>query len=106
MHSEIEDGPAQPQDWLTLSLPSELDLRQASALQETLLAGLNRGVALCLDAAGVTRMSTASVQVLIAFVVAAGQRGIPVTIRTPSPVFQAAFALLGLSAVFASATAR
>jgi anti-anti-sigma regulatory factor len=84
---------------LSLSLDPVLDLRAAVSLKKTLQQGLDRKAPLAIDASAVTRMSTASVQVLTAFVRETHTSGIPLTLKNSSPVFDAAFANLGLESI-------
>jgi len=84
---------------LSLALDPVLDLRAAAPLKDTLQQGLAHSNPLTIDAGAVTRMSTASVQVLTAFVLEAQKAGRPLALKNSSPVFDAAFNDLGLAGV-------
>jgi anti-anti-sigma regulatory factor len=92
----------QPVERLSLSLDACLDMRAAAALKSELLQGLAMAKPLLIDAGAVSRMSTACVQVLTAFIFAARKAGTPLTIKNPSSVFETAFANLGLGDVLGS----
>jgi anti-anti-sigma regulatory factor len=85
---------------LSLSLDPVLDLRAAVSLKETLQQGLERKAPLLIDAGAVTRMSTASVQVLTAFVLETRRSGISLSLKNSSPAFDAAFVNLGLAGIW------
>jgi|GEM_PF-1439198 len=91
---------------LSLSLDPVLDLRAAGSLKETLQQGLGRDNPLMIDAGAVTRMSTACVQVLTAFVLETQRTGRPLTLKDSSAVFDAAFISLGLAGVLNGIKAR
>lgn len=91
------DVPAAPA--VKYNLEAVLDLRAASGLRQRLMQLLGEGAPLELDASQVKRISTASIQVIAAFVAAARQSGRPLSIKSKSPVFAAAFASLGLDSI-------
>jgi anti-anti-sigma regulatory factor len=78
-----------------------MDLRAATPLKATLDDALGKALPLVIEAAPVERMSTARIQMLIAFVDAARKAGISVTFSRPSPAFLGAFESLGLASVIA-----
>lgn len=82
---------------LSLALNPVLDLRAALPLKETLQQGLGRETPLLIDASAVTRMSTACVQVLAAFVLETQKTGIPLILKNSSAAFDSAFVNLGLA---------
>ena len=82
-------------------LPPAMDLRAATPLKATLDDALGKALPFVIQAARVERMSTACVQILIAFVDAARKGGIGVTFSQPSPAFLGAFDSLGLAPVIA-----
>lgn len=84
-----------------VELPPALELRTAQSLKQALLEALARAGPLRIDAAAVVRVSTACVQILVAFVEAARQAGISVAFRHPSPPFLNALESLGLAPVTA-----
>ena len=84
---------------LSHGLDQVLDLRAAAGLKERLLQLLGEGRPLTIDASRVARISTACIQVIIAFVIAARHAGLPLTIAPTSTAFDAAFAGLGLDGV-------
>lgn len=88
-----------PAERLSLALDPVLDLRAAAPLKETLQQGLGHSNPLMIDAGAVTRMSTACVQVLTAFVLETQKAGRPLTLKNSSPAFDAAFNDLGLASV-------
>ncbi len=83
---------------LSLTLEPVLDLRAAASLKEALQQGLGRKTPLLIDATAVTRMSTACVQVLTAFVLETQKTGISLSLKNSSAAFDTAFANLGLAA--------
>lgn len=91
--------PAAPAERLSLALDPVLDLRAAALLKDTLQQGLDCGNPLTIDAGAVTRMSTACVQVLSAFVLAAQKAGRPLSLKNSSTAFDVAFNDLGLAGV-------
>lgn len=84
---------------LSLALDPVLDLRAAGPLKEVLQQGLSREIPLLIDAGAVTRMSTACVQVLTAFVLETQKTGVPLALKNSSPVFDSAFVNLGLAGI-------
>ena len=80
-------------------LPQVLDLTQAQNLRDTMTALLSDGP-LLLNASAVERMSTPCAQVLLAAGRSAGVAGTSFQIASPSDVFRAALADLGLQAEF------
>jgi chemotaxis protein CheX len=80
-------------------LQQTLDLTQAQALQQSLMALLGGG-AVVLDASAVERMSTPCLQVLLATGRAAEAANSPFQIVNASDVFMAAIADLGLQPQF------
>ncbi len=80
----------------TLVLHHMLDLRSAPELQKMLLAALQTQTAVTIDASFVSRMSTAALQLLIAFLAAARAQGIKVVISGVTASFSSAFEALGL----------
>ena len=86
-----------PRESLSLALDPVLDLRAARHLKGLLQQGLGRGMPLSIDASRVSRMSTACVQVLTAFVLETQRNGIALVLKGYSPVFDAAFGNLGLA---------
>ncbi|MDF3809596.1 MULTISPECIES: STAS domain-containing protein [Rhodopseudomonas] len=80
-------------------LPQMLDLPQANGLRDDLIQLLAQG-AVVLDAAAVERMSTPSVQVLLAAGRAADAAGSELQIVNASEAFRAAIDDLGLRAEF------
>lgn len=84
---------------LLVELPSALELRFSKSLKETLVEALAAAKPLRIDAAAVERISTACIQILIAFVEAARQAEISVTFCRPSASFSSALDNLGLALV-------
>jgi anti-anti-sigma regulatory factor len=72
-------------------------MRAAAPLKSALAKTLEGGGAIVIEAASVERMSTACVQVLLAYVEAASALNRPVAIRRPSVAFANAFRDLGLT---------
>src|SRR5262245_1099748 len=93
--ADVSDGS------LHVCLPPAMDLRAATPLKATLDDALGKALPLVIEAAPVERMSTACIQILIAFVDVAGKAGIGVTFRQPSPAFLGAFESLGLAPLIA-----
>jgi anti-anti-sigma regulatory factor len=81
-------------------LPAQLDLTAAEPLHQKLLDRARSGDPLVVSAAGVERVSTAVVQVLLAAAVEVRSRGAAFQLRDPSPELAAALADLGVGAVF------
>lgn len=84
---------------LRYNLDAVLDLRAADGLRQRLLELLSENEAICLNASRVKRVSTACVQVIAAFTIAARQSGRQVTITSTSPAFAAGFTSLGLDSI-------
>ncbi len=84
---------------VTISLAAILDLRAAQPLKNMLTAGLSGTGAVVIDASTVSRLSTAAIQLLIAFLAALGEARRRVTILRPSAVFLSGFESLGLSSL-------
>src|SRR5262245_18718679 len=76
--ANIDDGSVR------LCLLPSMDLRAATPLKAALDDALGHTLPLVVDAGPVERMSTACIQILIAFVAAAGKAGLGVTFRQPS----------------------
>ena len=85
---------------LELLLPETLDLPAASELRDTLLDALARDTAaeLTLDASGVGRIATASIQVILSAAQAFSGAARRLEVEKPSEAFGAAFRHLGLGA--------
>jgi anti-anti-sigma regulatory factor len=88
----------------TQSLEPILDLRAAEALKRNLEQWLDAGKALAIDASRVSRISTACVQLIAAFVIAARNSGMSLVFESKSPTLEAAFTNLGLSALVTEQT--
>ena len=84
------------QDSRYLELPQCLDLRSAVQLKAVLSEALAIGAPLTVDASSVERLSTACVQILIAFAKAAREAGQGLIFQRPSNAFVGVFASLGL----------
>lgn len=84
---------------VNISLAAILDLRAAQPLKSLLADGLSGTDAVVIDASAVNRLSTAAIQLLIAFLAAMGKAQRRVTIVRPSMVFLSGFESLGLSAL-------
>jgi anti-anti-sigma regulatory factor len=80
-----------------LKLLPQLDLRAAKPLKDQLMALLGKTGHLSIEAGEVTKVSTACVQVLVAFVIAARNAAQPISFSNKSPALSQSFALLGLS---------
>jgi chemotaxis protein CheX len=93
--ANIDDGSVR------LCLLPSMDLRAATPFKAALDDALGQALPLVVDAGQVERMSTACIQILIAFVTAAGKAGLGVTFRRPSVSFITAFESLGLAPVIA-----
>ena len=89
-----------------MELAAILDLRSVKALKDALAAGLGGPGAVRIDAGAVTRISTAAIQVIVAFLAAMSQAKRRVTIVKPSPAFFAGFETLGLSSLIQPAAAE
>ncbi len=92
-------SPGTSSERLSLALEPVLDLRAAASLKETLLQGLKREAPLVIDAGAVTRMSTACVQVLTAFVLETQKTGTALSLKNSSAAFDGAFVNLGLAGI-------
>ena len=77
-------------------LAPELDLAAASALRDALVASLDAGRGLELDASAVERISTACLQVLVAAARATQREGLAFRIINPSHVLAGAVADLAI----------
>lgn len=75
-----------------------LGQNSAQDLKDRLAPLLNRRGTCQLDAGAVCRLSTAAIQVITAFLVAARQAGLTVVFTAVSAAFQNAFGALGLAA--------
>jgi len=89
---------------LEVRLPAVLDLAAANDLRDSLQDVLNRDDAteIILKAAGVERVSTACVQVILATAAAAKAAAHRLEVEAPSEQLSDAFRLLGLAADLAS----
>lgn len=83
----------------SLALQPLLDIKAARPLKEMLLQALAKSEPLTLDASLVERVSTACIQVLLAFASAMAAAGVPFTLAQPSQPLVEAFANLGLGPV-------
>ncbi|MDP8998447.1 MAG: STAS domain-containing protein [Pseudomonadota bacterium] len=92
MHSPLSEKASSQ-----LKLLPQLDLRAAKPLKDQLMPLLGKSGHLYIEAGEVTKVSTACVQVLVAFVIAARNAAQPLSFSTKSPAFSQSFALLGLS---------
>jgi len=107
MHAKVDNASESKQVAGTdLALAAILDLRAAKALKDMLAAGLSGPGPVRIDAGAVTRLSTAAIQVLAAFLAAMGRAKRRVTIVKPSPAFVAGFEILGLSSLIQPAVAK
>lgn len=86
----------------SLALAADCSLPQAAALRAKLARLLTRASTVTLDAGAVTRIDTASLQLLTAFVRDRRNRGRAVVWRNLPPAFHEAAGLLGLSTVLGS----
>jgi anti-anti-sigma regulatory factor len=77
-------------------LPALLDMKAAKSLKELLTPHLSNPSAISLDASAVIRMSTACMQIIVAFVRTQRRATIPVRLDRPSLVFSQAATLLGV----------
>lgn len=87
----------------TLVLQQMLDLRSAPELQRMLLAALHTQRPITIDASAVSRMSTAALQLIIAFLAATGAKGTRVVISGVTASFSSAFEALDLGHLIKSA---
>ena len=83
-----------------VKLPRELDLLAAESLKETLLAELDEGDGLLLDASDVERVSTPCVEVLVSAYKTCADSGQSFHISNSSQVLVDAFEALGLDEQF------
>jgi anti-anti-sigma regulatory factor len=83
-------------DFTRADLGSILDLRAAQPLRDCLLAVLENGKPLRLEAAAVERVSTACIQVLLAGGAAFKEAGLGFRVQQPSETLVAALGDLGL----------
>ncbi len=87
---------------MLIALDIDLDLPAARRLKETLVEALAGEGPVALDAAGVERLSTPAIQVILA----AGEHSVacgrPLSIRNATAAFKAAFEDLGLSPLLAA----
>ncbi len=88
-----------PAEGIGLSLEPVLDMRVATPLKDMLLQGLAQKRNLIIDASAVSRMSTACVQVLAAFILETQKTNTSLVISRMSPVFESAFTNLGLGGI-------
>jgi anti-anti-sigma regulatory factor len=82
-----------------LSLGPVLGMREARPLRNALEVARAQGLPLVLDAQPVERVSTASVQLLVAFAAAMEQAGLQLRLSRPSQAFLTAFSDLGLDPI-------
>ena len=80
-------------------LGSILDVRAAQRLRTELCEALAKGETLTIDGKSVERISTACVQVLLAYVHAAAAAGTPASLAQPSRALAEAFCNLGLKSI-------
>jgi len=107
MHVKVDNASESKQSReADLALAAVLDLRGAKALKDMLAGGLAGPGPVRIDAAAVTRLSTAAIQVLAAFLAAMGQAKRRVTIVRPSAAFVAGFEILGLSSLIQPIAAK
>ena len=90
-------GESKLPDAVNISLAAILDLRAAQPLKDMLAVGLSGTGGVVIDASAVSRLSTAAIQVLIAFLAAMGEARRSVIFARPSAAFLAGFESLGLS---------
>lgn len=97
--TEVKPGGsrADPQGDRYIPLPAVLDYAAAEDLRETLLAVRDVPVVV-LEAAAVTRMSTAAVLVILSFLTARVDLAPPAVVLNPAGPFVDAFSELGLFA--------
>jgi anti-anti-sigma regulatory factor len=89
----------------TLVLAAMLDLRETAALK-TELAAQSAAKAISIDGHAVKRVSTAAIQILIAFVVTMRKSGSAVRFVSLSPALLAGFESLGVASILRSAGAE
>ncbi|HWQ95022.1 MAG TPA: STAS domain-containing protein [Gammaproteobacteria bacterium] len=80
----------------TIICCDSLDISGVGELHQQLNKALDDGQAVTLDASQVQRADTAALQLLAAFCQTARNRGVTVTWRQPSEVFELSACLLGL----------
>jgi len=85
-------------DGVRIDLPATLMLGQAGQLQSALLEAVSQHAPVIIDARNVDRLSTACIQLLVAFTAAAANARIDVSISGQSASFAEAFEATGLSA--------
>lgn len=79
-----------------MPLPQTLNITTAALVQAEVLAALDVGEALELDASGICEMDTAGLQLLMACHLHAKQTSSKLRIAATSPAVEAAFILAGL----------
>lgn len=79
-----------------MPLPQTLNITTAALVQAEILAALDAGETLELDASGVCEMDTAGLQLLMACHLHAKQTSLKLRITATSPAVEAAFMLAGL----------
>jgi|SRR6478752_4225178 len=67
-----------------IALPADLMGEEPEVLRQTLLSALARGRTTVVDASQVGRLGTAALQVLLAFLREAVEKGVPVELLSPS----------------------
>jgi len=80
---------------LTVKLPAELGIEQASSLRETLAKNLNEAKAVTLDASDIQRIHAAALQLFCMFCKDRRSAGRDVEWREPSSALRGAATLLG-----------
>ncbi len=85
------------QNGVTVSLPSKLALQHAEELRTLLLEALESSLPTTIDASGVTRISTAAIQVIEAGLQASDL----ISVKGPSEQFLAAISDIGFRSAFA-----
>ena len=88
----------------SIVLPDSLDISYAAELHALLRDGLEAGEGVELQAAGVSRLDTAGVQLVAAFLHEARARSLPVQLVEPSDVLVSAAERLGLADLIPAAT--
>ncbi len=83
----------------TYHLPAVLDMKASRQLKTALKSFLDSPRRLVVDGGDVERMSTACIQVLVAFFAAAQRQSMPAMLAQPSRVFSKAIEDLGLSGI-------
>jgi anti-anti-sigma regulatory factor len=82
---------------IVVELPPRLDTKSAVGLKTQLFEVLNQVGPIMINADAVNRMSTATCQLIVAFVLAARARQRVVSFEQPSLSFKSAFEVLGLT---------